>query len=163
MSEQQENSERTDANGRYIVFQLGREQYALSIENVLEIASIPDITELPSAPRYVDGVINLRGKIVPVVDLRARMGMARAAHTPESCIVICEHGRAIVGFVVDNVCEVEQFAAGSIEQPPDFGNVGRSLLRGIAKTEDRVRLVLSVRRMFEDPELKTSIAPSEDK
>ena len=135
--------------GKYLTFFLGSEEYGLPILQVQEIVGVLPVTPVPQAPAYVLGVVNLRGKVIPVVDLRTRFGLPRVDATPETCIVFVEAQGQRVGTVVDRVNEVLAIGVEDIEPPPALGaSVDTSYLRGLAKTGGRVRLLLDVDRVL---------------
>jgi purine-binding chemotaxis protein CheW len=134
-----------------VVFELGDERYGLDIATVYEIIRHQPITAVPQAPGFVEGVINLRGKIIPVVNLRDRFGMAEYALTKASRIVVCDVAGTRVGLVVDGVSEVLMIAAEAIEATPDVaaGNEA-AYLRGIAKLGDRLIILLDLDGLLGD-------------
>jgi purine-binding chemotaxis protein CheW len=136
--------------GKYMTFQLAREVYGLEILSVREIIGLMDITRVPRAPDFVRGVINLRGRVIPVVDLRLKFGMEATAATEQTVIIVvlCQvAGRALtMGVLVDLVLEVLSIDAGAIEPPPDLGSAaieGR-FIRGVGKTAQHVVFLLDI-------------------
>ncbi len=152
-----ESSEKTK-EGKYLTFQLGNEQYGLGILNVKEIIGMMPVTCLPKAPAYMLGVINLRGKVIPVVDLRRKFGMVVRTATERTCIIVVEkkehgvRGRE-VGIVVDAVSEVLHVKAENIEEAPQLGDQfqGQAIL-GIAKEESGVKILLDIDNALTDSE-----------
>jgi purine-binding chemotaxis protein CheW len=146
------------AAGKYLTCFLGAEEYGLPILQVQEIVGLLPITPVPQMAAHVLGVVNLRGKVIPVLDLRTRFGLPRQEPTVETCIVFVESGAAgsaggaggrNVGVVVDRVSEVLDIAAADVEPPPALGrDVDTAYLRGIAKAGGRVRLLLDVERVL---------------
>jgi purine-binding chemotaxis protein CheW len=135
--------------GKYLVFRLNKEEFGVHVLKVREIMGVQDITHVPHAPKYMKGVINLRGKIIPVIDLRSRLGLAEAEHTSRTCIVVLQvanHGETMqAGMVVDGVSEVLNIAENDIEEVPVFGaTVDTSCLLGIANIKGQVKLLLDV-------------------
>jgi purine-binding chemotaxis protein CheW len=132
--------------GKYLTFALHRESYGIEVLKVREIIRLTEITAVPQMPDYVRGVINLRGKIIPVMDLRLRFGFPEAKNTEQTCIVVVQvklpDGKATqMGMVVDGVEEVANIAAADIEETPDFGGqistdyiVGMAKIKGVVKT-----------------------------
>ncbi len=112
--------------GKYLTFQLGNEEFAIQVLRVREIMGIQEITAVPQTPGYVKGVINLRGKVIPVVDLRLKFGLAELEYTARTCIIVVqiesEAGKLMIGVIVDAVSEVLTLQAGDIEDTPDFGS-----------------------------------------
>jgi len=139
--------------GKYLTFSLGAEQYGLEILKVREIIGYIDVTAVPQTPPYVKGVINLRGQVIPVVDLRAKFGMETAEVTEESCIIVVEilQGRrkCSMGIVVDRVQEVLDIAGTNIEDAPQFGvSVRIEFILGMAKVGESVKILLDIDRVL---------------
>ena len=134
-----------------VVFELGDERYGLDIATVYEIIRHQPITAVPQAPAFVEGVINLRGRIIPVVDLRDRFGMTAGDLTKASRIVVCEAAGTRVGLVVDGVSEVLMVPADAIEPTPDVAAGHEAgYLRGIAKLGERLIILLDLDGLFGD-------------
>lgn len=132
-----------------VVFELGAERYGLDIATVYEIIRHQPITAVPQAPAFVEGVINLRGRIIPVVDLRERFAMADGELTKASRIVVADAGGTRVGLVVDGVSEVLMVPTDAIEPTPEVAaNADHEYLRGIAKLGDRLIILLSLDGLF---------------
>jgi purine-binding chemotaxis protein CheW len=132
-----------------VVFELGEERYGLDIATVYEIIRHQPVTAVPQAPSFVEGVINLRGRIIPVVDLRRRFGMATGTLTKASRIVVCEAAGTRVGLVVDGVSEVLMVPAEAVEQTPDVASgYDAAYLRGIAKLGERLVILLDLGGLF---------------
>jgi purine-binding chemotaxis protein CheW len=140
------------ANGdeqQLVVFQLGAELYGVEIARVHEIIRLQTVTRVPHAPAFVEGVINLRGKVIPVVDLRRRFGLPLTDHTRASRIVVVEIGDQVVGVVVDGVSEVLRVNKGTIEPPsPVVAGIESDYLHGIAKLPDRLVILLNLDRVL---------------
>ena len=132
-----------------VVFQLGAELYGVEIARVHEIIRLQTVTRVPHAPAFVEGVINLRGKVIPVVDLRRRFGLPLADHTRASRIVVIEIGDQVVGIVVDGVSEVLRVNKGTIEPPsPVVAGIESDYLHGIAKLPERLVILLNLDRVL---------------
>jgi purine-binding chemotaxis protein CheW len=132
-----------------VVFELGDERYGLDIATVYEIIRHQPITAVPQAPVFVEGVINLRGRIIPVVDLRDRFGMRQGDLTKASRIVVADAGGTRVGLVVDGVSEVLMVPTDAIEPTPDVAaNADHEYLRGIAKLGERLIILLDLNGLF---------------
>src|ERR1700716_637662 len=132
-----------------VVFHLGAELYGVEISRVHEIIRLQAVTRVPRAPAFVEGVINLRGKVIPVVDLRRRFGLPLADHTRASRIVVVEIGDQVVGIVVDGVSEVLRVNKGTIEPPsPVVAGIESDYLQGIAKLPDRLVILLNLDRVL---------------
>jgi len=132
-----------------VVFQLGAELYGVEISRVHEIIRLQSVTRVPKAPGFVEGVINLRGKVIPVVDLRRRFGLPTADHTRASRIVVVELGDQVVGIVVDGVSEVLRVNTATVEPPsPVVAGIDSEYLHGIAKLTDRLVILLDLDRIL---------------
>jgi len=138
-----------DKAGKYLTFVLAEEEYGLEILRVREIIGMMEITAVPRTPAYVKGVINLRGKVIPVVDLRLKMGMAEAERTEQTCIIVVDIGEVEMGIVVDRVSEVLDIAAEDIEEPPSFGSrVETDFIIGMGKAAERVTILLDISKLL---------------
>jgi purine-binding chemotaxis protein CheW len=137
--------------GKYLTFGLGNEEYGLEILKVREINGIMDITAVPGMPAYVLGVINLRGKVIPVVDMRMKFSMPSIDHTAETCIIVVDvHGK-LMSVVVDRVSEVMDINGQDIEDAPDVGaEVSGDYILGMAKTKGRVRILLDIEKVLKE-------------
>ncbi len=143
--------ERKVEGGKFLTFFLGKEEYAIEILKVQEIIGLMSITPVPNMPSYIRGVLNLRGKIIPVMDLRSRFGLPPVDDTTETCIVVVQEGQYRMGTVVDKVSEVADIDGANIEDVPSFGNaIGSEYLSGIGKHEETVKLLLDVSRVLFD-------------
>lgn len=138
---------------KFLTFCLGREEYGLPILAVREIIGLIDVTPLPQTPSYVKGVINLRGKIIPVIELRARFGLPAVEYTPETCILVVEvsgdeesnTSAYQLGVIVDTVREVLDINRTNIEPPPNFGtSIPLSAIQGMGKVKDKVVILLNI-------------------
>lgn len=142
--------------GKYLTFCLGKEEYGIGILKVREIIGLMDITAVPRTPPYVRGVINLRGQVISVVDLRAKFGMPAVERTDESCIIVVEirgaGGRDLsTGIVVDRVSEVLNIPAESVEDPPAFGgasSIDTDFILGMGKVGQAVKILLDIDRVL---------------
>jgi purine-binding chemotaxis protein CheW len=132
-----------------VVFELGAEFYGVEISRVHEIIRLQSVTRVPRAPAFVEGVINLRGKVIPVVDLRRRFGLPSAEHTRASRIVVLEIGDQVVGVIVDGVSEVLRVNTATVEPPsPVVAGIDSEYLQGIAKLPDRLVILLDLDRVL---------------
>jgi len=149
-SGQETSNSKTDSRaGKYLTFQLGTEEFGIRIMQVREIIGVQDITSVPQTPAYVRGVINLRGKVTPVISLRMKFGMPAIENTQRTCIIVVqvqgENGKVLLGALVDGVTEVANLAAADIEDTPDFGGtVSLPYILGMAKTKGRVIILLDI-------------------
>ena len=148
-----------------VSFKLGSEEYGVDIAQVQEINRMVAITHVPRAPQFMEGVINLRGQLIPIIDLRTRFGMPRAEHTKNTRIVVTEIGAKRVGMVVDSVSEVLRLPVEQIEAAPDMiTGVGTEYIRGVGKIEDRLIILLDLARIIstaEKRELESADAVAE--
>ena len=135
--------------GKYLTFVLANECYGLEILKVREIIGLMDITAVPQTPEHVKGVINLRGKVIPVIDLRLKFGMAEADYTDETCIIVVDIGSVEVGILVDKVSEVLDIDATDIEDAPSFGTeVNTEFILGMGKANGRVTILLDIGKVL---------------
>ena len=144
--------------GKYLTFTLGKEEFAIQVLRVREIMGVQEITAVPQTPPYVKGVINLRGKVIPVVDLRMKFGMPELAYTQRTCIVVVqlEHAgmKVMTGVIVDGVSDVANMQGADIEDTPDFGRgVATPYLLGMAKIKGKVKILLDIDRVLQAQEL----------
>jgi purine-binding chemotaxis protein CheW len=138
-----------------VVFRIGKEFYGVSIDAVQEIVRVPAITAIPDAPSYFEGVINLRGRIVPVVDLRGRLRLPREEPTKSSRMLITENGGRVIGLLVDAVSEVRKLAHDSVESPPEMiSAVGIEYITGVAKIADRLIIFLDIKKVLNPEDMK---------
>ena len=139
--------------GKYLTFALGKEEYGLEILKVREIIGYMEITSVPRMPDHVKGVINLRGQVISVVDLRTRFGMPVAERTDENCIIVVEvtdrDRRFHCGVIVDRVSEVLNIAGDRIEDPPSLGaSVNTDFIVGMGKVGDSVKILLNLDKVL---------------
>ena len=147
-----------DREGKYLTFSMADEEYGIGILKIKEIIGMMAITTVPQTPEFVKGVINLRGKVIPVVDLRARFGMETIDYTERTCIIVVEIegqvGKVQIGIVVDSVSEVLNIKGEDIENTPTFGtNLNTDYILGMAKTEGCVEILLDIDRVLSDEEV----------
>jgi purine-binding chemotaxis protein CheW len=145
--------------GKYLTFLIGKEEFGVGVLKVREIMGIQDITAVPQTPAYLKGVINLRGKVIPVVDLRLKFGLPAIEYTKRTCIIVAQvKGAAdslLMGIVVDEVSEVLTLTAADIEDTPDFGaNVETHYILGMAKTKGRVKILLDINQVLSPQEIR---------
>ncbi|MHC4534372.1 MAG: chemotaxis protein CheW [Planctomycetota bacterium] len=155
---QQLNEAIVEKEGKYLTFALGAEEYGLEILKVREIIGFMEITAVPQTPAYVKGVINLRGQVIPVIDLRTNFGMDTAEVTEETCIIVVEtrHGdrKFSTGVVVDHVQEVLDIAGKDIEEAPQFGSaVNTDFILGMGKIGESVKILLDIDRVLASNDL----------
>jgi purine-binding chemotaxis protein CheW len=143
------NTKNGEKEGKYLTFKLGREEYGLELVRVREIIALMDITPVPLAPDYVRGVMNLRGRVIPVVDLRRKFGMQPTEDHDRKCIIVCDVQRSDhpiqMSILVDAVSEVLHISAADIEDAPTFSiGVETSFIHGIAKAKSGVKILLDI-------------------
>jgi purine-binding chemotaxis protein CheW len=140
---------------KYLTFALGDEIYALEILMVREIIGLMEITKVPRMPEFVRGVINLRGKVIPVLDLRRKFGMESVEETKETCIIVVDLNDMLMGIVVDRVSEVLDIPQEEIEDTPSFGvTVSTEFILGIGKVKGKVIMILDIRAVLTSEELE---------
>lgn len=144
--------------GKYLTFKLDVEEFGIEILKVQEIIKMMEITRVPRTPSYVRGVLNLRGKVIPVIDLRLKFEMETKENTEKTCIIIVSVQRAdrsvVMGIIVDEVSEVLDVAGESIEPPPQFGGiVDTSFILGMGKVGDRVVTLMDVDKVLSGDEV----------
>ena len=142
-----------DREGKYLTFTLADEEYGIGILKIKEIIGMMPITSVPQTPDFVKGVINLRGKVIPVVDLRRRFGMDAIDYTERTCIIVVEiqgqTGTVMIGIVVDSVSEVLNIKKEDVEETPAFGTrVNTDYILGMAKIEGGVKILLDIDKVL---------------
>ncbi len=147
-----------EKEGKYLTFALANEEYGLEILKVREIIGHMEITAVPQTPAYVKGVINLRGQVIPVIDLRAKFGMETKEVTEETCIIVVEitqgKSKFNTGIVVDRVQEVLDIAGENIEQAPQFdSSVNTDFILGMGKIEETVKILLDIDKVLAGDDL----------
>jgi len=143
--------------GKYLTFALAGEEYGLPVLKVREIIKIMDITAVPQVPAYVKGVINLRGKVISVVDLRQKFGFTPQPYDDRTCIVVVEvagdNGTVMTGVVVDSVSEVLNIGVDELEETPDFGgHVQTDSIKAVAKVKGKVKMLVDIDRVLRGSE-----------
>lgn len=132
-----------------VSFQLGPEEYAIDILGVQEIIRMVEITPVPNAPHYVEGVVNLRGKVIPIINLRMRLGLSSTEHMKDTRIVVVDVGHVLLGFIVDSVEEVLRLPVECIEPPPLSGVGGvDEFHKGVGRVEGRLLILLNLELLF---------------
>ncbi len=147
-----------DKEGKYLTFTLAEEEYGIGILKIKEIIGMLPITSVPQTPEFVKGVINLRGKVIPVMDLRLRFGMPSIDYSDRTCIIVVEiggqAGTILVGIVVDAVSEVLNIKGDDIEKTPTFGTkLNTDYILGMAKMEGGVKILLDIDQVLSGDEL----------
>jgi purine-binding chemotaxis protein CheW len=151
-----------EKEGKYLTFSLDGEEFGLSILRIVEIMGVLPITPVPRVPEFFKGVINLRGKVIPVIDLRLRLGLQAAEYTDRTCIIVVEtqapDGLVKTGIVVDSVTEVVNLTADNIEPTPAFGtSLDTSYIMGMAKVDEKVKVLLDIDQVLSEEEMAQAI------
>lgn len=137
-----------------VSFKIGDEEFGIDILRVQEINRMLEITQVPNAPEFVEGVVNLRGRIIPVVDFRARIGMQRREADGKTRIIVVDLENQTVGFIVDEVSEVLRIPGDITEPPPPLiGGINSEYITAVGKLEDRMLILLDLEKMFNTKEL----------
>ncbi|HEV8038620.1 MAG TPA: chemotaxis protein CheW [Bryobacteraceae bacterium] len=141
--------------GKYLTFQLGKEEFAVQVLHVREIMGVQEITAVPQMPVHVKGVLNLRGKVIPVVDLRLKFRLPEMEYTQRTCIIVVQvdghAGKISTGIIVDGVSEVLTLQAADIEDTPDFGmGAATPYLLGLAKIKGKVKILLDINKVIHE-------------
>jgi len=148
------SQEEDTQKGKYLIFFIGNEEYGIEIRYVTEIIGIQSITPIPELPQYVKGVINLRGKIIPVMDVRLRFRKAEREYDERTCIIVIEIKDISIGLVIDRVSEVVDIADSEITPPPNVGSgFHHKYIQGIGKVENGVKLLLDCDKLLNDDEI----------
>jgi len=147
-----------EREGKYLTFTLAEEEYGIGILKIKEIVGMLPITSVPQTPEFVKGVLNLRGKVIPVIDLRLRFGMGEIEYTERTCIIVVEiesqTGMVMIGIVVDSVSEVLNIKGDDIEDTPTFGTkLNTEYILGMAKMEGGVKILLDINRVLSGDEI----------
>lgn len=139
-----------------VTFSIGEEEFGVNILKVQEIIRTMEITKVPRAPEFVEGVINLRGKVIPIIDLRRRFGLAPKAHDKNTRIIVIEINNIIVGFVVDAVSEVLRIPASTVEPPPPVvvAGVDSDYISGVGKLQDRLLIMLDLDKLLSNEDME---------
>jgi len=137
-----------------VSFNIGTEEFGVDILKVQEINRMVEITKVPQAPHYVEGVINLRGKVIPIVDLRKRFSLELKEHDKNTRIVVVDIGGNIMGMIVDSVSEVLRLPANTIEPPPEIvTGINSEYIKGVAKLDDRLLIFLDLSKVIDVTEM----------
>lgn len=158
-----EENESLEQDGQFLTYSIGNQEYGIDISNVTEIIGIQKITALPDLPPFIKGVINLRGKVIPVVDVRLRFGMDARAYDERTCIVVVDISGTSVGLVVDTVSEVMNIPESQIEEPPKVSKKanGNRFVQGLGKVNDEVKILLDIQKLLYEDELEKISAVAE--
>jgi purine-binding chemotaxis protein CheW len=149
-----------DREGKYLTFTLAGEEYGIGILKVKEIIGMITITPIPKTPPYIKGVINLRGKVIPVIELRLKFGIPPMEYTERTCIIVIEiskeNGHVLIGILVDSVSEVLNIKGADIEDTPNFGTrLNTDFILGMAKTGGSIKILLDIDKVMNADEVAT--------
>lgn len=139
--------------GKYLTFSLGNEYYAIEIKYVTEIIGMQPISEVPELPEYVKGIINLRGKIIPVMDVRLRFKKPAVSYNDRTCVIVIDISQISIGLIVDLVSEVMTIPDTDIVPPPEVRHSGNKFIKGIGKVNDEVKLLLDCEKLINDNDI----------
>ncbi len=150
-----EKNIKTVREGKYLTFVLSNEEYGIEILKVREIIGLMDITSVPQAPAYMKGVINLRGKVIPVIDLRLKFSMSENDHTEETCTIVVEVSNTLIGIIVDSVSEVSDIGSEEIQETPNLGqNLDTNFIMGMGKLKEKLIILLDIDKVLSAEELE---------
>jgi len=142
--------------GKYLTFMIGKETYAIEIKYVTEIIGIQPITEVPEMPEHVKGIINLRGKIIPLMDVRLRFKKKPAEYNDRTCVIVIDIENISVGLIVDNVSEVLSISDENISLPPELNRgTDNKYIKAIGKVDNDVKLILDCEKLLNEREIET--------
>lgn len=133
---------------RYLLFYIGKTRYGISLDYVLEIIHIQNVTAVPSVPLHIKGIINLRGKIVPIVDVRLKLGIEERAYDDKTCIIVVSICDSQIGMIVDSVFEVINAETKQLSAPPHIGDFENDYLSSVIETEDGITLNIDCEKFF---------------
>ncbi len=141
--------------GKYLAFVLGTEEYGIEILKAREIIGVMNITNVPQTPDYMKGVINLRGKVIPVIDLRLKLAMTELKHTQETCTIVVEVNSSLIGIIVDSVSEVVYIAGEEVEDAPQFGQgIDTDFIIGLGNVNEKIIRLLDLEQVMSTEELE---------
>ena len=141
-----------------VSFKVGQEEFGIEILSVQEIIRVQELTRVPNSPEFVDGVLNLRGKVIPVIALRKRFGLPQQAYGKETRIVVLETHNIVIGLIVDSVSEVLRIPADAIVPPPRLGTIEREFVSGVGKLDNRLLILLDLERIVSVSNLQEATA-----
>ena len=155
LTELMNNDQEDTQHGKYLTFSLGEESFGIEIRYVTEIIGIQPVTYVPEVPAYVKGIINLRGQIIPVIDLRLRFKKEATAYTDRTCIIVIDMGEISIGFIVDSVAEVINIGDGNIVPPPNYRTGAHNrYIKGIGKVGNDVKLLLDCDKIISEDDME---------
>ncbi|MCW7487456.1 chemotaxis protein CheW [Leptospira meyeri] len=138
-------------DGRYLIFSLADRSYGIEIKFITEIVGMQNITEIPDMPTFIKGVINLRGKVIALIDVRDRFRMQSIGYNDKTCVIILSVNQQLIGLIVDTVKEVIKIPPNNMEEAPKFGeHQGNQFIKSIAKVSDEVKVLLNIEKLLKD-------------
>lgn len=145
--------EENESSQKFLAFYLNDKNYAFQILKVNEVIQLPEVTPVPKTPEYMRGVINLRGQIIPIIDLRLALKMAEVEYDKQTCVIIVKikilHQEKMIGFIVDCVSEVFEIESVNIELPPNYGEkMNNDFLKGIGKVKEKIVMLLDIDKIL---------------
>lgn len=149
-----EEDEEDTLEGRYLIFSIGERNYGIEIKHITEIVGLHVITEVPDMPIFVKGVINLRGKIIPLLDVRSRFKLPEIEYNDKTSVIILNINNYFIGLIVDTVREVLKISSEQMEVTPRFGETGNRFVKALAKVKEEVKVLLDVDRLLIEDEFK---------
>ncbi len=150
-----DDAARHDELIQLVSFMLAEEEYGVEVLKVREIIRMPTITKMPNTPHYVEGIINLRGKVIPIISMRKRFALPESDNNGHTRIIIMDVAGSMTGFIVDAVSEVIRIHSSEIQPPPSLvlsGGIGREFVTGVFNHSERLLIIMDVDRMFSDDE-----------
>jgi purine-binding chemotaxis protein CheW len=147
------DQEEDTQKGKYLTFSLGNEFYGIEIKYVTEIIGVQPITEIPELPEYIRGIINLRGKIIPVMDVRLRFKKLFREYNDRTCVIVVDIKDISIGLIIDSVSEVLSIPDEEIVPPPDIHKSGNKYIKGIGKVGNDVKLMLDCDKLLNDDDI----------
>ena len=149
------NLQEDTQHGRFLTFTLDSEDYGIQIKYVTEIIGMQPISQIPEVPEYIKGIVNLRGKIIPVIDIRLKFKKDAVDYTDRTCIIVIDTGEISVGLIVDNVSEVITISDEEISPPPDAKTgIHNRYIHGIGRVGERVKLLIDCEKLFIEQEIE---------
>lgn len=149
------HTHKADRGGKFLTFFLSTEEYGIEILKVQEIIGVMPITPIPRTPAFIKGVMNLRGRIIPIIDLRLKLSMEEVKHTEETCFIVVKAHGMHMGVVVDKVSEVLNIAGENVEDAPSMGQeINTEYILGIGKAGSKVKLLLDIEKVLSDKDVE---------
>lgn len=155
MTEELLDQEEDTQKGKFLIFRIGNEFYAIEVRYVTEIVGIQTITEIPELPEYIRGIINLRGTIIPVMDVRLRFKKPFKEYNDRTCVIVIDIQDVSIGLIVDSVSEVLSIPDSEIVTPPEISKDGNKYIKGIGKVGSEVKMILDCSKLLHDDEIES--------